>query len=51
MTQPQPSITCPICGRTSYNPTDIKEGFCGYCCEWTNGTVKNLRPTDKKESK
>lgn len=27
----QPSITCPKCGRTSYNPNDIRERFCGVC--------------------
>jgi ribosomal protein S27AE len=29
------SITCPRCGRTSYNPTDIDEGYCGACHDWT----------------
>lgn len=27
----EPSITCPRCGRTSYNPTDIEERYCGAC--------------------
>jgi len=27
----QPNITCRICGRTSYNPNDIKERYCGFC--------------------
>lgn len=31
----QPSITCPVCGMTSYNPNDIREGFCGNCHDWT----------------
>ena len=39
MTEPkkpqQPSITCPVCGMTSYHPRDIKEGFCGKCDDWT----------------
>jgi hypothetical protein len=26
-----PSITCPVCGRTSYHPTDVEEGWCGAC--------------------
>lgn len=30
-----PSITCPVCGMTSYNENDIEEGFCGSCCAWT----------------
>ena len=24
-------ITCPDCGRTSYNPNDVKQGYCGFC--------------------
>lgn len=31
----QPSITCPKCGMTSYHPTDIAEGFCAKCDDWT----------------
>lgn len=30
-----PSFTCPCCGATSYNPTDIEQGFCGACHTWT----------------
>lgn len=30
-----PSITCPVCGMTSYNETDIEQGFCGNCHDWT----------------
>lgn len=30
-----PSFTCPRCGMTSYNPTDISEGYCGNCHDWT----------------
>lgn len=30
-----PSITCPDCGLTSYNPNDIREGYCGNCSDWT----------------
>jgi len=29
------SITCPQCGMTSHNPTDIKFGYCGNCHEYT----------------
>jgi len=28
-------FTCPKCGMVSYNPTDIVEGYCGKCKEWT----------------
>lgn len=32
---PAPSITCPRCRRTSWNPNDVREGYCGYCHDWT----------------
>lgn len=32
---PAPSFTCPRCGRTSYHPDDIAEGYCGACHDWT----------------
>lgn len=35
MTTDQPSITCPVCHMTSYNPNDIREGYCGNCHAWT----------------
>ena len=31
----QPHITCPLCGKTSYHPRDIEEGYCGLCHWWT----------------
>lgn len=31
-----PSITCPNCGATSYNPNDIREGYCGNCHDFTS---------------
>jgi ribosomal protein L37E len=33
--KPQPSVTCPRCFKTSYNPDDIREGYCGNCHDWT----------------
>jgi hypothetical protein len=38
-TLPEPSITCPVCGMTSYHPDDIRAGYCGNCHDWTRGTV------------
>ena len=29
------SITCPACGTTSHHPTDVAEGYCGRCHDWT----------------
>lgn len=28
---PEASITCPRCGRESFNPTDVAERYCGAC--------------------
>lgn len=36
MADERASITCPQCLRTSYHPTDIAEGYCGYCHDWTS---------------
>lgn len=30
-----PTFTCPVCGAISFNPTDIREGYCGRCHDWT----------------
>lgn len=30
-----PSVACPECGRTSFNPNDVREGYCGSCHSWT----------------
>ena len=35
MDQP-PSITCSKCWMTSYNPNDIREGYCGNCHAYTS---------------
>jgi ribosomal protein S27E len=29
--EPEMSIKCHICGKTSYNPNDVKNKYCGYC--------------------
>lgn len=26
-----PGYTCPRCGRTSHNPNDVRERYCGAC--------------------
>ena len=30
------SITCPRCGRTSFHPEDVRQGYCGHCHWWTS---------------
>jgi len=29
------SFICPRCGLTSHRPTDVAEGYCGACHDWT----------------
>jgi hypothetical protein len=29
--RPPASITCLVCQKTSYHPTDVSERYCGYC--------------------
>lgn len=31
----RPPFTCPRCGAESWNPTDLQEGYCGRCHDWT----------------
>lgn len=32
----RPLITCLRCGATSRNTTDVAEGYCGHCHDWTS---------------
>ena len=36
----QASITCPVCGMTSYHPVDIAEGYCGNCHDFTGVPIQ-----------
>lgn len=48
MSEPE-SITCPECGMTSYNPSDVREGYCGNCHDWTRGYgTREITPRDRK---
>ena len=29
-----PGFACPHCGAVSYNPNDLREGYCGRCNRW-----------------
>lgn len=33
------SLTCPACGMITHSPTDVAEGYCGHCNEWTRHRV------------
>lgn len=37
------SLKCPTCGRVTYNPNDIAEGYCGFCHEWTTNAWPKTR--------
>ena len=39
----EPLFDCPRCGRTSANPNDYREGYCGACHDWT-APATNPRP-------
>jgi len=36
ITDPTPSITCPVCGMRSYHPVDVEMGYCGRCHAYTS---------------
>jgi hypothetical protein len=39
-----PSIRCPQCRLTSYNPHDIGSGWCGNCRDWTSPATADRPP-------
>jgi hypothetical protein len=39
------SFTCPRCGRTSQNPNDEREGYCGHCHQWTGNDLWRFEVT------
>ena len=46
-----PSITCPVCAKTSYHPQDIKHGWCAYCERYTTDTGKPMSSQDYVQRK
>jgi hypothetical protein len=44
------SFTCPDCHRTSYNPNDIRQRYCGNCHEWKPSEATRLHPNAKEPS-
>lgn len=45
MTSTPPSFTCPRCLATSYNPHDVRLGYCGACRDWTGDTTPPVGTT------
>jgi hypothetical protein len=43
-----PAFTCPRCGRVSHHPTDLAEGYCGACHDWTGVPVTKGLTMDKR---
>lgn len=37
-------FSCPDCERTSYNASDIKEGFCGHCKTYYRSAPERFPP-------
>lgn len=40
---PPTSITCPHCHLTSYNPSDVRERYCGYCHRFNAEPISEAR--------
>lgn len=40
------SFTCPRCSRITHHPDDVREGFCGFCHDWT-GLQVSRRESDE----
>lgn len=38
------SITCPRCGRTSYNPNDVAHRYCGACHAYHVDMITGFEP-------
>lgn len=34
-----PTVICPRCGMTSHHPTDVEQGYCGRCHDWTGNPL------------
>lgn len=43
-----PSITCPKCGMTSHNPSDVKYGYCGMCHDFTGDPAPVEKPVSER---
>lgn len=44
------SITCPVCLKTSWNPNDVWEGYCGACHDYTSDMRASLRAWYKNKN-
>lgn len=42
------SITCPQCGRTSYNPNDVAMKYCAHCRQW-HDRMEVVKQANKKK--
>ena len=38
----QPYFRCPVCSARSYNPNDLREGYCGRCKDWTGTRIADV---------
>lgn len=44
---PRPSITCPVCRRTSRHPDDVSNGYCGNCRAFTSDPDPLVRAAEQ----
>jgi ribosomal protein L37E len=42
------SFTCPRCGRRSWHPVDVDEGYCGACHDWTGERTRQAGDSSAK---
>lgn len=41
------SITCPRCRMTSHHPTDVEQGYCGNCHDWTSERPEHYKEAER----
>lgn len=46
---PHDFTVCPDCGHVSFDPKDIKEGYCTDCQDWTGQSTEPIYITEREE--
>jgi transcription initiation factor IIE alpha subunit len=46
---PSDFFVCPDCSKVSFDPADIKEGFCKNCDDWTGNSSEPVYITEREE--
>jgi len=45
MADRMPHFTCPRCGKVSWHPRDLEEGYCSFCHDWTALPTRSTKDT------